>query len=553
MRTLLRTLEDRDVGFLRVICELWGFDFPSGSNIETSQTIAAHMSQPDFLEELIESLPDSATELIGFLSDHDGKLPFAQVNRSFGPLREMGPGRRDREQPWREPASALEVVWYRGLLGRAFADTSLGPQEFVYLPSDLLELLGTDVKPSQALYGHPADTPAVPKNADTSAVDDATTLMAAFRRQPPLEIPLVEDRRAELVTYLYQPPAIDLLAQLLVDLEYLQPQSFEPVPSSVGSFLEADRGQALHTLIAAWRDSHTWNDLAGLPHLHFTAPDWPNDPNLSRSSALNLLRTIQAGEWWDIGAFIHAVKQDQPAFQRPGGDFDSWYLQDGSGAFLNGIEHWESVDGAFLRFLIKGPLHWLGLVDLGFKSIDAPMESFRLSSAWGSLFDDDHVLQIKEPDSKIIILPNCEVIVPRGADRVTRYQIARISDWEAPDRSGHHFRLTPGALEAAAAQGLSPSQILLLLEKTIDVELPPSMIRAVERWSESGTEAQLGQALLLRVEQPEILDTLSKHKSTSGYLAEILTPTIAVIRESDWPSLRDAAARLGLLLEPPDA
>jgi hypothetical protein len=55
------------------------------------------------------------------------------------------------------------------------------------------------------------------------------------------------------------------------------------------------------------------------------------------------------------------------------------------------------------------------------------------------------------------------------------------------------------------------------------------------------------------VEQPEILETLSKHKSTSGYLAEVLTPTIAVVRESDWPSLRDAAARMGLLLEPPGA
>lgn len=551
MRTLLRTLQDRDAGFLRVVCELWGLDAPPGSSLESVQAIAAQMTQPEQLKELIESLPDPARELVELLIEHEGRLPFAQANRSFGPLREMGPGRRDREQPWRNPASPLEIVWYRGLLGRAFADTALGPQEFVYLPSDLVGILGTETNPSRDPYGHAADAPAVVKIAGSSAVDDATTLLAAFRRQPPHEIPLVQGRRAQLVTYLYQPAAIDLLAQLLVDLDYLQPQNLEPVPSLVASFLEAERGQALHTLITAWRGSQGWNDLAELPHLHFSSPDWPNDPMLSRSSALELLRSLPAGEWWQLASFIEAVKQDQPAFQRPGGDFDSWYLQDGSGAFLNGVEHWESVDGAFLRFLIKGPLHWLGLVDLGSASEETPVESFRMSSARDSLYDEDHRLHITQPDSKITILPNCELIVPRGADRVTRYQIARISEWEAPDRAGHHFRLTPGALETAAAQGLNPNQILLLLERAISDELPPSVVRAVERWSESGTEAQLRRALLLHVEQAEILDTLSSQKSTSGFLAQILTPTVAVIRESDWPALRDAAARLGLLLDPP--
>ena len=59
-----------------------------------------------------------------------------------------------------------------------------------------------------------------------------------------------------------------------------------------------------------------------------------------------------------------AVHQQQPDFQRPAGDYDSWFLRDQqSGEFLRGFEHWDEVDGALLRYLICGPLHWLGGVD----------------------------------------------------------------------------------------------------------------------------------------------------------------------------------------------
>jgi hypothetical protein len=343
-----------------------------------------------------------------------------------------------------------------------------------------------------------------------------------------------------------------LIVQLLVDLEFIDPKTLELEPEHVGAFLEATRSQALLTLVGAWRDSVQWNDLAALPHLRFASPDWPNDPRLSRTAVLDLLRTIPTGEWWNLGAFIEAVRDLKPGFQRPGGDFQSWYIQDGSGAFLNGIEHWESVDGAYLRYLIEGPIHWLGMSDLGHNQTGEPVRQFRLGTAWNALHSPEPTLQIEEPESKIHVQPNGEVIVPRGADRVTRYQIARISDWQTPDRAGHHFRVTPGTLKQAKDQGLATHHILQLLQKAIEGKLPPAFVRAVERWAQTGTEAQLKKMLLLRVEQPEILETLANHKSTSRYLSEILTPKTVIIREKDWPALRDASARLGLLIEPPD-
>ena len=56
----------------------------------------------------------------------------------------MGAGKRDRERPHLKPASTAEALFYRGLLARAFFDTEKGPQEFAYIPDDLLAIINRE-------------------------------------------------------------------------------------------------------------------------------------------------------------------------------------------------------------------------------------------------------------------------------------------------------------------------------------------------------------------------------------------------------------------------
>ena len=83
---------------------------------------------------------------------------WATFVRTFGELRRMGMAKRDRERPDLKPASAVEVLWYRGLVGRAFLSVPPAnePQEYAYIPEDLLPLLPilrTDAHPP---LGRPA-------------------------------------------------------------------------------------------------------------------------------------------------------------------------------------------------------------------------------------------------------------------------------------------------------------------------------------------------------------------------------------------------------------
>ena len=63
---------------------------------------------------------------------------------------------------------------------------------------------------------------------------------------------------------------------------------------------------------------------------------------------------------------IDEIKSTEPDFQRPGGDSESGYIRsEREDVYLNGFESWDQVDGALLRFMLTGPLHWLGLAELG--------------------------------------------------------------------------------------------------------------------------------------------------------------------------------------------
>jgi hypothetical protein len=551
MQILLRTLEDHDQGHLRILAEFWGFDLPADTPHVSAAAAARAMLNPELVNEILTSLSQVAREVLDFILVQGGRVPLADLIRRFGELREMGPGRRDREKPWRDPASPLEALWFRGLIARAFADTDTGPQEFGFIPSDLIPLLPSPAQPVYTQKGHESDPPTEHLMATSEIVDDATTLLAALRKYPNQDRILTPDRKSELSRFLRQPASLDLVLTLLLETSILIESPLQPNPESTRSFLEAPRADAMRTLLRAWVESTSWNDLEYTPHIKPASGDWPNDPLTTRQASLDLLRCIPTGTWWDLESFVAAVREDSPGFQRPAGDFDSWYLLDTrSGEFLRGYEHWDAIEGALLRFIILHVLHWLGVVDLGHSRNDGPVDSFRLSAASAILFDAHAPLKIKESSVHASLRVDGSIHVPRPALRSLRYQIARFTAWDTPTENNYPYRLTPSTLKTAAEQGLTLAHIRKVLEAIADKTLPAALEKALSRWAEHGVEARLEQETLLRVQNPEMLEVLMKKKSTAKFISEVLNPTTAIVRGPNWRPLIAAAARQGILIDP---
>jgi hypothetical protein len=70
-----------------------------------------------------------------------GQMRVPHFSRRFGQVRPIGPGRLEREAPWREPANPAEELLYAGLIFRAFSQDEAGPGEFTFVPADLRPLL----------------------------------------------------------------------------------------------------------------------------------------------------------------------------------------------------------------------------------------------------------------------------------------------------------------------------------------------------------------------------------------------------------------------------
>ncbi|MEI6290583.1 MAG: hypothetical protein WCP19_09130, partial [Chloroflexota bacterium] len=150
MPTLTQILPANDIGFLRIVSTLWGIELVSTDPAQAALELADSLCDVELLEEVVTTLPADGRSALQALFDQNGRMPWAVFARRYGEIREMGAGKRDREQPQSRPVSAAEVLFYRALLAKAFFDpekTSLeklpgkGVQEYAFIPDDLFSAL----------------------------------------------------------------------------------------------------------------------------------------------------------------------------------------------------------------------------------------------------------------------------------------------------------------------------------------------------------------------------------------------------------------------------
>jgi hypothetical protein len=531
MPNLVQSLQTRDLGHLRIVAGMWGVELGSAEDEAALKELTSALLDPNLLGEMVDSLSAEAQSALEKLVETGGKMPWAAFARQFGEIREAGPGRRDREQVYLKPVSAAETLFYRAFLARAFFDTPGGAQEFAYIPEDLAKLIIS--KSSKVSPGNPIEPPgrpatikeyAHPLSASDRILDDATTCLAALRlgMEPP-----------ELHT------PVRVVKELLEAAGIVNGEASHL--EQVKAFLEMSRQEALALLTKAWRESEVFNDLHMLPGL-VCEGEWTNQPLATRSFLFQLLEALPEGKWWNLPAFVLGIKDKYPDFQRPAGDYDSWFIKRlTDGSFLRGFESWDEVDGALLRDIITGPMFWLGLVELATPAGSESVSAFRVN--------EKPIMSAEK--GKLTVASNGRISVPRLVPRVTRYLIARFCEWEATTQDEFHYRVTTGSLTIAGKQGLKVGQLLSLLAKNAAGGIPPAFVKALKRWEANGTEARVETQTILRVSRPEVLEELRKSKA-ERFLGETLGPVTVIVKPGAQARVLAALAELGLLAEAQD-
>jgi hypothetical protein len=539
MPNLIQSLQARDLGHLRIVAGLWGLELTSSEYEDALKEVSATLLDPELVQEIMDSLSREARSALQDLVAAGGKMPWAAFARQYGEIREAGPGRRDREQVYLNPVSTAEELFYRAFLARAFFDAPSGAQEFAYIPDDLAKIL--EQKGQKELQGEPSEPQASAKGiipepfgrlatprervhlvpASDRLLDDATTFLAALRMG-------------------YEPPGMQVPARVVGEFLKAARIVVEQTsqPEQVKSFLEMSRQQAHDLLARAWRASDTFNDLRMVPSL-VCEGEWTNQPLTTRRFLLRLLEAVPKGKWWSLPAFIRNIKERSPDFQRPVGDYDSWFIKRISdGEYLRGFAAWDEVDGALIWYLITGPMYWLGMVELATPGDSESITAFQVNEEQAT----------SKEIGKLTVSSNGRISVPRLAPRVARYLIARFCEWDEARPDEYRYHVTIRSLKKAGEQGLKAGQLLSLLAKNATSEIPPAFIRALKRWELHGTEARVEVQTILKVSRPEVLEELRKSKA-GRFLGETLGPVTAVVKPGAQSKVLAALAEMGLLAD----
>ncbi len=582
MRTLLASLTDHPMAVLRGIAELRDVPLATNARDDAAGQLAAALADPVAAETAVVACSPGAQTAWHALRSAGGRIKTPIFGRDHGAIRPLGPGRLEREQAWREPSSPAEELWYRGLIFRAFADLGDGPAEYVYIPDELLPPVTQKAPQPPSSTAAPvlaavASPPQACQPLNSFAVDLCAVLAAV--RETPIRLDAAgQVREADAARLregllLPDPVRFDLLLALARGRGWLKPDRDRLVldVGAATAWLRATHWEQMSSLFAAWRESSDplWNDLRRVPSLR-TEGAWRNDPPLARRALLDPLRSLPGSAWYAVADLVAWLKAHIPDFQRPDGNYTLWYLRDAeTGRYLSGFESWDDVEGRLIRFLVTGPLFWLGAVELGMangewrmaeSAIPNPQSAmvFRLTPAGAAWLAGRMPAEPPRP-APLALADDFTVTAPLLLPLLDRFRLLRFTepaqpkDLEGlrdlrglPDTPGPtRHRITRGSLARARAAGVKAEAILDFLRRATYGRVPPRVEAALTRFDQHGGAVRVTRGAVLRVEDASILSALRADAVIAPLLGDLLSAQAVVVREANLPNLLKALEELG--------
>ena len=570
MPNIHTTLREHDEGLLPTLAQIWGIKAKNLSGEKLLDAIQDAMLNEKQAEKVWDLLNDAERgALQSLLSQKNHSMAQKMFERLFGSVRKMGRGAIEREQPHKNPANVAEGLFYRGFISESFEKSKSGATPVMYVPDDLVPVL--PVHKTQYIGLEKEPLPQQPQfeirqlnpvedefienieQADTSIVDDMATFLAYLRITgagvEENELLPVDIERVHPFMLTPGDIRLNFMLGIGVTAELITSQEGRAYPKRSGlqKWLGLPRSEQLRELLDAWKTSAVYYDLWHVPGL-YPDPDagFPYDPIVGRDALVEFLKKLAPpNDWFSVDEVISAVKIIDPDFQRPGGNYDSWYIRNNAGEYLNGFESWDAIEGALIEYYLKGPMHWLGLTDIA-------EDAIRLTAYGRAFIGVTDWPNPPEASDVVLVEPDGTLQVSRKVSRIDRFQVARFATWlESGDP--YLYRLDGDGIQMAASQGITTQHIVTFLKRQVnDKPLPPTIAKLLDTWQTGATaEVTFEQLLVLRTTSPEVMERIYNEPALRRYLGARLGPMACVIRANQADDLQVALGESGIKVDQP--
>ena len=349
-------------------------------------------------------------------------------------------------------------------------------------------------------------------------------------------------------------PHLLFIRLLLMKLGLLSERRGALFATSAESFFTLPLLERARRCYHAWLDTTFWNELAYTSNIILRPGPAPLDPAHeevvhARKQVMERLLAENAGEWHEFSTFISRTRLYTPYLLFPrqsgkraerytvGNNPYNWDFRLRRG-WLTPREGWYLVEGGFIRTLISGPLHWLGLVNL---DADHP-DAFRLVPDH-ALITGETLVDIHEPTwGRLIVQPNFEIIALAPVSEMLLIQLDRFAERNRLEHIAQ-YRLTKASVTQAIQSGIQAEIIQQILEQAAGGSIPQNVQYSLVEWERQARRIELWRGVtLLEVDDATLLDQLLADIETRNLfgrrlaplLVEVLTDQLPVVQELLW-------------------
>ena len=182
MRDLYRCLDEYPSELLQAIADTWHIALPKGEPREVASYLAAAMLAPQALEDLLYTLSPVRPRSPGRVRGRGGSIAGPPVGRALWQHPSPGTARIAREQPWMQPENALEEIYYKGIIYRAYGAVGDYYGEVFLVPQQLLERLVDLQVAAPALEVRISDAPARSVGDGPALTEDLFAMLVHARQ-----------------------------------------------------------------------------------------------------------------------------------------------------------------------------------------------------------------------------------------------------------------------------------------------------------------------------------------------------------------------------------
>ncbi|MGI5837032.1 MAG: helicase-associated domain-containing protein [Chloroflexota bacterium] len=299
-------------------------------------------------------------------------------------------------------------------------------------------------------------------------------------------------------------------------------------------------------LVEGYCRDQSWSDLAGPGKVKQALGSRRIDERAGRRLLLHHLEEFSEGRWVDEKAFIEALRATNPDFLREDYASPTWGIVDAiTGGELYGPDSWDLVEGQWIKYVLYGPLCWLGALRHG-TSPDGRTSIIQLAHKTDG--NDASSNATCRDQSSIQISADLEVLAPACCDLALLFRLEPYMELVSRGKI-NRYRVTRASIHGALEAGKSRDELRTLLRSTGEVSVPDEAFRKIELWASEYGRYRLEQPLIVQTTSPEELDRLMDLPAVSKQLGARLGSNSIRIAPERFRQLHNAMKEAGLPLQ----